>query len=109
MHSITREELKKKIDRNDKFVLVEVLDEEDFKEFHLPNAKNVPFHKKNFSEQIKRVAPDKSVPVIVYCKNIRCEESGEAADALEELGYQDVREYAEGKEDWRSAGYPIIH
>ena len=28
---------------------------------------------------------------------------------LTKLGYTDVREYAEGKDDWREAGLPLEH
>jgi rhodanese-related sulfurtransferase len=45
--------------------------------------------------------------VVVYCANAPCPNSEIAARRLAALGYVNVREYAEGKEDWVAAGLPI--
>ncbi|HEU4613896.1 MAG TPA: rhodanese-like domain-containing protein, partial [Kofleriaceae bacterium] len=52
-------------------------------------------------------APRKSDPIVVYCASATCKNSHEAALALSELGYANVRVYAEGKADWEAAGLPL--
>jgi len=64
--TITREELKEKMDRGDDFVLVPTLDEEYYRQSHLPGAINLPLD--DISEA-EAVLPDKSADVIVYCMN----------------------------------------
>jgi rhodanese-related sulfurtransferase len=43
---------------------------------------------------------------MTYCANAPCPNSGIAARKLEALGYTDVAEYVEGKQDWIDAGLP---
>ncbi len=108
MNTITREELKRKLDRNEDFILVDVLDEDEFQDFHLPRARNIPLRTPDFSQRIQALVPDKSTPVVVYCADFECQASSNAVEILESLGYQEVRHYAQGKEDWREAGYPVV-
>lgn len=44
--------------------------------------------------------------IIVYCSNGECQNSTIAADRLSELGYANVFDYVEGKQDWVDAGLP---
>jgi rhodanese-related sulfurtransferase len=63
--TITRFELKKRIDSKRPFTLVETLSAQRFAEGHLPGALNLP------PDQIKQLAatvlPDKSAEIVVYC------------------------------------------
>ncbi len=63
--TISREELKQKLDRGDGFVLVETLGEEKFRHSHLPTAINLP------PDRVGKLAgdllPDKSAEIVVYC------------------------------------------
>src|SRR5207244_8552563 len=63
--TISREELKEKIDRRDDFQLVETLAETAFHHAHLPGAINLP------PDRVKELAPtllpDKNADIVVYC------------------------------------------
>jgi len=102
--NITREELKAKMDRGEKFVLVDALSQEHYESSHLPGAINLPYE---FVDEAERLLPDKNAEIIVYCMNVACEASTEEARELEEMGYRYVRHYAEGKQGWIRAGLPI--
>ncbi len=65
--TITREELKAKIDRGDAFVLVEVLDEKYYRHTHLPGAVNLPA--KRVKELAAEILPDKNKEIVVYCSD----------------------------------------
>lgn len=106
MNTITREELKSMLERNEDVALVEVLSPPAFEAFHLPSAINVPLGD-SFDERIQRAVPDKRRPVVVYCQNEQCTASPRAARRMEELGYEHVLEYAAGKDDWKSAGLHV--
>ncbi|HMC89134.1 MAG TPA: rhodanese-like domain-containing protein [Gemmataceae bacterium] len=62
---ISRDELKRKIDGGDHFVLVEALPEAAYRQKHLPGAINVPY------DRVRALAPgllpDKEAEIIVYC------------------------------------------
>ena len=66
METVTREELKEKIDRGDEFVLVDTLGEEYYRQSHLPGAINLPLEEIDRAEE---VLPDKEAEIIVYCMN----------------------------------------
>jgi rhodanese-related sulfurtransferase len=65
--TITRDELRQKIERGDKFALVETLPAQTFQHAHLPRAINLP------PDQVARLAPtllpDKRAEIVVYCSN----------------------------------------
>lgn len=102
---ISRDELKLKLDRSDPFVLLEALPPAYFEDAHLPGALNMPH------DQVDALAatliPSLSTEVVVYCANTPCKNSEIAARKLLALGYANVREYVEGKEDWVNAGLPV--
>ena len=63
--TISREDLKAKLDREDNFVLVETLSEEQYQHAHLPGAVNLPPDR--VRELAGEVLPDKDADVVVYC------------------------------------------
>jgi rhodanese-related sulfurtransferase len=107
MQAIDRNALKRWLDEGRDFALVEVLAPEQYREFHLPGAINVPVGDEDFDARIQEAAPDESRPVVVYCSDQKCTASPKAARRMDELGYQQVYDYEAGKMDWREAGLPI--
>ena len=102
--TITREELKAKMDRGESVVLVDALGPEHYASSHLPGAVNLPYE---FVDEAERVLPDKRAEIVVYCMSEACEASGEEVRELTEMGYTNVRHYAAGKLDWIRAGLPV--
>lgn len=106
MKTISREQVKEKINSNDNVVVIETLDPKYYNKFHLPDAINIPLDDR-FDEQVKQKVPDRKTPVIVYCMDKECDASPKAAKRLDELGYENVYDYEEGKVDWKEAGEKI--
>ena len=104
-NTITRDELKALLDRGEDVTIVEALPEQYYRKGHLPGALLLPHDQ--VDELAPTLLPDKSAEIVVYCANLPCPNSEIAAERLSELGYTNVREYAEGKQDWIDAGYPI--
>jgi rhodanese-related sulfurtransferase len=102
--STTREQLKAKMDRGEKSVLVDALSAKHYDSSHLPDAINLPYE---FVDEAETVLPDKDAEIVVYCMNPDCEASTEEARELEEMGYRNVLHYAEGKQGWLRAGLPV--
>ncbi len=63
--TISREELKAKLDRGDGFILVETLSEEQYQHAHLPSAVNLPLY--HLRELAPEILPDKDADIVVYC------------------------------------------
>ena len=105
MKTISRDELKQKIDRKDDFLLVETLSATVYHHSHLPGAINLPPEK--LKDSASQILPDKNAEIVVYCANPACQASENAARELTALGYTNVRDYAEGKQDWIDAGLTV--
>lgn len=104
-NKITREELKARLDRGEALTIVEALPAQYYRRAHLPGARLLPHDE--VDELAPTVLPDRDALIVVYCANLPCPNSEIAAARLSELGYTNVREYAEGKQDWIDAGYPV--
>ena len=65
--TISRDELKKKLDRKERVVLLEILPEDTYRRSHLPGAKMMPLDK--VRETAPKLVPDKNAEVVTYCMN----------------------------------------
>jgi rhodanese-related sulfurtransferase len=63
--TISRDDLKKKIDAGEDFVLAEILPEDAYAKGHLRGAVNMPGAR--VAELAPALIPDKSSDVVVYC------------------------------------------
>ena len=102
---ITRQEIERHLAAKTPMTLVEALPEKYYRQGHLPSAVHLPH------DQVRALAPerlpDKHAFIAVYCANTPCQNSRIAAQTLEALGYSNVAEYVEGKQDWVEAGLSL--
>jgi rhodanese-related sulfurtransferase len=103
--TISRQELVTLIASSNPPVLLEALPAKYFDDWHLPGARNMPHDQ--VRQLAPRLAPNKGAAVVVYCANAACQNSHIAAGIMGQIGYTDVRIYAEGKKDWQEAGLPV--
>jgi len=66
--TISREELKEKIDRKERFVLVETLPANYYNHDHLRGAINLP--PDQIAQLAPKVLPDKTAEIVVYCAKL---------------------------------------
>lgn len=67
MKTISREELKRKMDGGEAFTLVETLQTVAYQHEHLPGAVNLPPDR--VRELAPSLLPDKSAEIVVYCSS----------------------------------------
>jgi rhodanese-related sulfurtransferase len=97
------EEVKKKMDRGEKFTLVDVREESEFAKDHLPNA--IHLGKGIIERDIEARVPELGAELVLYCGGgFR---SALAADNLQKMGYTNVISMDGGIRDWREKGYPL--
>lgn len=65
--TINRDGLKAKIDRGERFRLVETLPEPAFQKAHLPGAVNLP--PDQLRELAPQILPEKRAEIVVYCSS----------------------------------------
>ena len=102
--TITREELKRKMEAGEGFVLIDVLSPESYGREHLPGAISLPLAQIGAAST---AAIRKDNEVVVYCGSFLCQASPTAAAKLRELGFTRVLDFEGGLADWKEAGYPM--
>lgn len=100
---ITRQELRAAIAAGSVTVL-DALGGDYYAKQHLPGA--LPLVRDEVDARARTLLPDLDAPIVTYCSNPACPNSGQVADRLTALGYTNVRKYREGIEDWVQAGLP---
>ena len=97
------EEVKRRIDSSDTFLLVDVREESEFAQDHLPGA--IHLGKGIIERDIEARVPDLNAEMVLYCGGgFR---SALAADNLQKMGYTKVISMDGGIRDWRGKGYPL--
>lgn len=84
--------------------IIDVREADEFAQGHLPNARNIPRGLLEF--KIEEAVRSKSAPIVVYCKT-----GGRAAlsaQALQTLGYTEVKSIEGGYEAWVDQNQPIV-
>jgi rhodanese-related sulfurtransferase len=100
----TVDEIKARLDRGEKLVLIDVREESEFARDHLPGA--VHLGKGIIERDIEARAPDLATPLVLYCGGGY--RSALAADNLQKMGYTNVISMDGGHRVWRERGYPLV-
>jgi rhodanese-related sulfurtransferase len=96
-------QVKKKIDNREKFLLIDVREESEYAKDHLPGA--IHLGKGIIERDIEQKVPDLNAEIILYCGGgFR---SALAADNLQKMGYTNVISMEGGIRDWRENGHPL--
>ena len=99
----TVDTVKTRLDRGEKFVLVDVREDREFDADHLPGA--VHLGRGIIERDIEAKYPDLQTELVLYCGGgFR---SALAADNLQEMGYTNVISMDGGIRDWREKRYPL--
>jgi len=109
MRKISREVLKRALDSDRDFTLINVLSAEAFEKEHIPGSHNVPHDDPALVRRAEEIAGDKDQEIVVYCASTDCDASPKAARMLEDAGFSKVRDYEGGMKDWNEAGYEVAH
>ena len=101
MNLISRDELRRKLERGDEFKLVMTLSGFAYSTKHIPSS----LHFETVEEAV--AALQREDEIVVYCADVHCVASIYAYRLLEREGFTRVRRYAGGVADWEEAGYPL--
>src|SRR6266536_6104180 len=97
-------DVQQKLDRDEKFHLVDVREESEWACGHLPKARHLG--KGVIERDVEEKIPDHDAQIILYCGGgFR---SALAADNLQKMGYTSVISMDGGWRAWTEAGYPTV-
>jgi rhodanese-related sulfurtransferase len=104
VHEISIDEVKARLDRDDNFLLVDVREESEFANDHLPKA--IHLGRGIIERDIEERVPALDAPLILYCGGGY--RSALAAENLQKMGYTNVLSMDGGIRGWREKNYPLI-
>lgn len=96
------QDVKARLDRGEKFHLIDVREESEFAKGHLPGAKHLG--KGVIERDIEMAIPDVDAPLVLYCGGGY--RSALAAKNIQQMGYTNVISMDGGWRGWTEAGYP---
>jgi len=103
VREVTVDDVKARLDRGEKMVLVDVREESEWNKDHLPGA--IHLGKGVIERDVEQRVPDTNAPVVLYCGGgFR---SALAADNLQKMGYTNVVSMDGGVRGWREKGFPL--
>jgi rhodanese-related sulfurtransferase len=103
VREVSVDDVKQKLDRNEQFLLVDVREDSEWQNDHLPRA--IHLGKGVIERDIEQRIPDPNAPIVLYCGGgFR---SALAADNLGRMGYTNVLSMDGGIREWREKGYPL--
>ena len=97
------DDVKARLDRGDRFLLIDVREESEYAKDHLPNA--IHLGKGIIERDIEERVPQLNAPLILYCGGGY--RSALAADNLQKMGYTNVLSMDGGIRGWREKQFPL--
>ena len=99
------EEVKKRMDRGDRLLLIDCREDSEWESGHIQGA--IHLGRGIMERDIDRVVPDKDAEVVIYCGGGY--RSALAADNLGRMGYTKAVSMDGGWRAWCALGYPTIN
>ena len=107
--TISTVEMKQLLDKreggNADFVLVNTLDEIVYNHSSIPGSVNIPWYKAE--EYQSKLGEIKNKLIITYCKGHGSVNAYKAAVAVKKMGYENIKIYGGGLEDWVKSGHKV--
>ena len=103
VREVSIDDIKARLDRGDKFVLVDVREESEYAKDHLPGA--IHLGKGIIERDIEERVPELNTPLVLYCGGGY--RSALAADNLQKMGYTNVLSMDGGIRGWREKHFPL--
>jgi rhodanese-related sulfurtransferase len=103
IQEVSIDDVKARLDRGEKFLLLDVREESEYASDHLPGA--IHLGKGIIERDIEERAPDLNTPLVLYCGGGY--RSALAADNLQKMGYTSVLSMDGGIRGWRERNFPL--
>ena len=93
---VSMDDIVKIMDENKDYVIVDVRTPDEYKEGHIPNARNIP--NETIDERVGNKLKDKNQLILIYCRS--GSRSRQAAYKMQKLGYTNLVDFG-GIINWK--------
>lgn len=107
LKEVSAEELKQLMDTDDSLVIIDSRKPSEYAAGHIRTAIELRADEAT-NERLAALIPSKDATVVFYCGNRQCPASGKTAYKAAQAGYTNILKYAEGIDDWRAKGLPVV-
>lgn len=105
LKTVSIQELRDLVDSKRPIQFWNVLTDQWFKGENITGSRRVPLDK--VGQEVRATNLPKNAEIVVYCGGPNCPQSRMAAEKLIKFGYEKVRTYEGGLEEWKNAGFLI--
>lgn len=105
--NVTAEEVVELILSKPDLVIIDARMNGEYAKGHIEGAVNI-LNTSMQQQDLEAAAPDKTMPIIVYCNGERCLRSSDAVSKAMEWGYRNVFWFRGGWREWTDKGLPVI-
>jgi rhodanese-related sulfurtransferase len=103
IREVAIDDVRARIDRGETFLLLDVREESEYANDHLPGA--IHLGKGVIERDIEERVPELDTPLVLYCGGGY--RSALAADSLQKMGYTNVLSMDGGIRGWREKHFPL--
>lgn len=104
IHEITCADLKKRLEKDNHYFLIDVREDSEWQQGHIANAVHVS--RGLLEVYIERLVDDPNAEIILYCGGGG--RSALAGSSLKEMGYKNISSLSTGIKGWIEEGYEIV-
>lgn len=102
---VTLEQMKQLFDAGT-VVIIDARSTTEYEEGHIPGAINIPHDRIPEFMDVLNNEVSTDAQVVCYCRSLTCDFSDLLATEMKVIGYQDVKVFSGGWDQWKEAGYP---
>jgi rhodanese-related sulfurtransferase len=102
IRTITAEELKGKMGKNNGLTVINALDKETYDDCRITGSINIPLNV--LKDRVKDW--DRNKEIVTYCAQETCPVSREAFEILASMGFTNIYAYEGGMREWKQKGFP---
>lgn len=100
---LTREELRQRINKKSGFILIDLIGDYNGNRYRIQGAKTIPYPEVIDRRRELRAYDE----IILYSRNKICNAARKRAVGLQLIGFDNVRVYDAGLEDWMDHALPV--
>lgn len=104
---VTAEQVIEMIISNPELIVIDSRKKSEFLKGHIEGAINI-LNTRLTLDELERVVPDSSTPILFYCNGTRCLRSSDSINKVKHWGYDQLFWFRGGWKEWSQKRLPVV-